>query len=210
MDYKELKELNIKLFTDNIVGYVKYKNGSGDYVISWTELRGIYGENTGLTCYEFITMNGSVHRLRTGAEPFDLGILSNLFTLNFDFYTRQVCLDDLHRPEEHWYRNDNILAVGIIQDGYEKEFRNVILDEELKKKGVAASFQEKGSPTEFCKDCTDERVTENRYGYACPHCQSLNIREVSNYHENGNAYQTLGYCCSDCHCTFTVDNYDVP
>lgn len=58
------------------------------------------------------------------------------------------------------------------------------------------------------KECTDERCTENRYGYHCPHCQSLNIREVSGYHEEGAPYGTIGYECTDCHTTFTVDVFD--
>lgn len=56
--------------------------------------------------------------------------------------------------------------------------------------------------------CTDDRCTENRYGYRCPHCQSLNIREVSGYHEEGAPYGTIGYECTDCHTTFTVDVFD--
>lgn len=145
MDYKDFKELKIDLFTDNIVGYVKYKNGSGDYVVSWTELPGVYGEGTGLTCYEFVTMKGCVHRLRMGTEPIYEWMISSY---TFDFSTRHVIIDPYGRPEEQWLINDNILSVCIVIDGCEKEFRNAVFDEELKKKGVAASFQEQGSLTE--------------------------------------------------------------
>lgn len=60
------------------------------------------------------------------------------------------------------------------------------------------------------KSCTDERVTENRYGHTCPNCQSLNIREISSYHDAGDTYQMVGFECTDCHTTFTVDEFDVP
>jgi hypothetical protein len=59
-----------------------------------------------------------------------------------------------------------------------------------------------------CKECTDDRCTENRYGYTCPHCQSLNIREISGHHDEGAPYGTIGYECTDCHTTFTVDVFD--
>lgn len=63
-------------------------------------------------------------------------------------------------------------------------------------------------PEPLDKACTDDRCTENRYGYTCPHCQSLNLREISGYHEEGAPYGTIGYECTDCHTTFTVDVFD--
>lgn len=63
-------------------------------------------------------------------------------------------------------------------------------------------------PEPLDKGCTYDRCTENRYGYTCPHCQSLNLREISGYHEEGAPYGTIGYECTDCHTTFTVDVFD--
>lgn len=86
-----------------------------------------------------------------------------------------------------------------------KELRNHFITYDAASKKYTLHLNQ---PEPLGKGCTDERVTENRYGYACPNCQSLNIREVSGYHEEGAAYGTIGYECTDCHTTFTVDVFD--
>ena len=88
-----------------------------------------------------------------------------------------------------------------------KELRNHFITYDAASKKYTLHLSQ---PEPLEKGCTYDRCTENRYGYRCPHCQSLNLREVSSYHNAGDSYQTIGYCCSDCHTTFTVDNYDVP